>query len=282
MSNAIALGTFDGVHLGHRAVLDMPDGFHKTAVIFGEAPKLIISGINDSLMTPEKKVRILHGIGIDDVYMLDFEKVRNETPQEFLAFLKNKFSPSLISCGFNYRFGHKGAGDVNTLQRFCDENGIELRCCEPVVSGGVPVSSSLIRDMLKKGDVALANRLMSCGFSYTSEVIHGDRRGRTIGFPTVNQRYPDGLVKLKFGVYSVIVRFEGAEHFGITNIGIRPTYPSDFVISETYIDSFCGDLYGKEIEICPLRFLRGETEFSSIEELKNQISKDILIAKKGL
>lgn len=282
MSNAIALGTFDGVHLGHRAVLDMPDGFHKTAVIFGEAPKLIISGINDSLMTPEKKVRILHGIGIDDVYMLDFEKVRNETPQEFLAFLKNKFSPALISCGFNYRFGHNGAGDVNTLQRFCDENGIELRCCEPVLSGGVPVSSSLIRDMLKNGDVASANQLMSCGFSYTSEVIHGDRRGRTIGFPTVNQRYPDGLVKLKFGVYSVIVRFEGAEHFGITNIGIRPTYPSDFVISETYIDSFRGDLYGKEIEICPLRFLRGETKFSSIEELKNQISKDILIAKKGL
>ena len=168
------------------------------------------------------------------------------------------------------------------LKAKCDENGIELRCCEPVLSGGVPVSSSLIRDMLKNGDVASANQLMSCGFSYTSEVIHGDRRGRTIGFPTVNQRYPDGLVKLKFGVYSVIVRFEGAEHFGITNIGIRPTYPSDFVISETYIDSFRGDLYGKEIEICPLRFLRGETKFSSIEELKNQISKDILIAKKGL
>lgn len=282
MSNAIALGTFDGVHSGHRAVLNMPDGFHKTAVIFGEAPKLVLSGTGDSIMTPEKKIKILHGIGIDDVYMLDFEKVRNETPEEFLAFLKTKFSPSLISCGFNYRFGHNGVGNVDTLRNFCGENGIELRCCEPVLNNGVPVSSSLIRDMLKNGDVESANKLMLCGFSYTSEVIHGDRRGRTIGFPTINQRYPEQLVKLKFGVYSVLVRFDGEEYFGITNIGIRPTYPSDFVISETYIDSFCGDIYGKETEICPLRFLRGETKFNSIEELKSQISKDIIIARKGL
>ena len=105
---------------------------------------------------------------------------------------------------------------------------------------------------------------------------------RTIGFPTVNQRYPEGLVKLKFGVYGVKVNCDGAEYFGTANIGVRPTYPSDFVISETYIDSFEGDLYGKEAEIYPLRFLRGEIKFNSAEELKNQILIDILNTKKYL
>ena len=112
--------------------------------------------------------------------------------------------------------------------------------------------------MLRKGDVGSANKLLSEPFSFEAKVIEGDKRGRTIGFPTVNQKYPEELVKLRFGVYKTKIEFEGQEYIGITDIGIRPTYKSDFIISETYIKDFDGDLYGKILRITPFEFLRDE------------------------
>jgi riboflavin kinase/FMN adenylyltransferase len=107
-----------------------------------------------------------------------------------------------------------------------------------------------------------------------SEVIQGDKRGRTIGFPTVNQKYPEELVRLRFGVYKTKIEYNGKEYFGITDIGIRPTYKLDFIISETYIKDFSGNLYGEELRITPLEFLRDEVKFTSLEELKKQIAID--------
>ena len=112
-------------------------------------------------------------------------------------------------------------------------------------------------------------------FSFSAEVIKGDSRGRTIGFPTINQKYPQELVKIKFGVYKTKVLVDGKEFDGVTNIGLRPTFESDYVISETYIKNFSGDLYGKTVRIIPCKFLREEKKFSSLLELKNQIEKDI-------
>ena len=120
-----------------------------------------------------------------------------------------------------------------------------------------------------------ANKLLSQPFSFESEVIKGHQRGRTIGFPTVNQKYPEELVKLKFGVYKTRVLFDGMEYVGITDIGVKPTFPNDFVISETYIKDFSGDLYGKKIRIEPIEFIRDEKKFSGLEELKEQINEDL-------
>ena len=275
MKRAIALGTFDGVHKGHRAVLSLPEEMQKTAVVFSLPPKAVLSGKPRSIMTAEDKCAALKKIGIDEIFTLDFEKVKDMSAEDFLCFLKDEFSPNLISCGFNYHFGKNAVGDVEMLRDFCDKKGIEFNCHGAVSENGEPVSSTRIREYLKNGEIEKANKLLTFPFSFTAEVISGDRRGRTIGFPTVNQKYPSELIPLKFGVYKSKMLIDGKEYEGITNIGIRPTIKTDYIISETYIIGFSGDLYGKDITTAPTRFVRGEVKFSSIEELKRQIEADI-------
>ena len=275
MKNAIALGTFDGVHKGHRAVLDLPHDYKKIAVTFSVPPKAVINGDISLISTSEDKCRILKNIGMDDVLLLEFEDVRNMAPEDFLLFLKEKYNPKLISCGFNYRFGKNGAGDCDTIKAFCLENGIIFKKTEPVKCEDNIISSTYIRELLKNGLVEQANELLSEPFSFEAEVVEGDRRGRTIGFPTANQKYPENLVKLRFGVYETKIEVNNEAYFGITDIGIRPTYELDYIISETYIKDFSGDLYGKRVRITPLKYLREEKKFSSIKELEEQIKKDI-------
>lgn len=272
---AVALGTFDGVHKGHRAVLDLSRGYeNRVAVTFESPPKSDITGKVGLITTVKDKCDILKTLGFSEVCLLDFGKVRDMHADEFLDYLKNKYSPSLISCGFNYRFGRGGEGNKDTISAFCKKNGMEFSCAECVYEDGKAVSSTAIRDMLSKGLIECADRLLCKPFSFEAEVITGDRRGRTIGFPTVNQRYPDELVRIKFGVYKTSVLIDGRRYTGITNIGIRPTYRSDFIISETNILGFSGNLYGKKLRIIPVRFIRPEKRFSSAEELKSQIAED--------
>ena len=275
MKTALALGTFDGVHTGHTAVLNLPHEYKKTAVVFSLPPKALLSGRSLALMTAEDKIKALKAAGMDEVYTLDFGKVRYMEACDFLVFLKQRFSPTLISCGFNYRFGKNAAGDTELLKAFCGENGITLKISEPVKAGGVTVSSTEIRALLENGETERANSLLSSPFSYTARVIKGDMRGRTLGFPTANQKYPDVLVPVKFGVYRSSVLINGNEYAGITDIGVRPTFKTDYIISETFIKDFSGDIYGKEITVRLLRFIRGEKKFSSVQELKKQIAADI-------
>lgn len=273
--NALALGTFDGVHVGHKKVLELPDDCKKIAVCFSKPPKAVLNGIDELLCDKSKKTQIMKKIGIDEVYTLDFEEMKDKTAEEFLEFLNDKFNPKVISCGFNYRFGKDAKGDTQLLRKFADENGMRLICANPVRRDGQLVSSTIIRELLKEGKTDKANSLMCEKFSFTSQVIEGDKRGRTIGFPTINQRYPENLVVLKFGVYKSKVYFGGREYDGITNIGKRPTYPSDYIISETFIKDFQGDLYGENVTVFPTRFLREEVKFGSLEELKKQIETDL-------
>ncbi len=275
MKNAIALGTFDGIHIGHRAVLDLPNDYRKIAVTFSVPPKAVLTNDKALITNSSDKKRILESIGIDEIFMLEFEDVRDMSPDMFLNLLKEKYNPDLITCGFNYRFGKDGKGDINTIKNFCAENGCELRVTEPVLKSGEVISSTFIRELLKKGKVEEAAKLLTEPFSFETKVIEGDHRGRTIGFPTVNQKYPEELVKLRFGVYKTEIQFCGHEYYGITDIGVRPTYKTDYIISETYIKDFNGNLYGETVRITPLKFLRDEKEFKSLEELKKQILIDI-------
>lgn len=275
MKTALALGTFDGVHKGHTAVLSLPPEYKKTAVVFLLPPKALLSGKSLSLMTAEDKIKALKAAGMDDVYTLDFNAVRNTEPSDFLLFLKQKFSPSLISCGFNYRFGKNAAGDTELLSEFCRKNGIALKISEPVKVDGITVSSTEIRTLLANGETEKANLLLNSPFSYTAKVIKGDMRGRTFGFPTANQKYPMELIPVKFGVYKTSVLINGKEYSGITDIGMRPTFKTDYIISETFIKDFSGDIYGKEITVRLIRFIRAEKKFSSADELKKQITADI-------
>ena len=274
MKNAVALGTFDGVHKGHLSVLQIPDNYNKIALIFRIPPKCVKSGVTELLLTPEKKTRKLEDMGFR-VEVLDFNEMEKLTPNEFLELVNRKFSPALISCGFNYRYGYGGEGDTVSLGEFCGEKGIILKVANPVTEEGKPISSSLIRKLLKSGEVNHANRLLGYDFSFVSEVIKGDGRGKTLGFPTINQRYPEDLAIPKFGVYESEILIGTKTYKGITNIGVRPTFPSNYIISETFIKGFTGDLYGKSLRVSLKDFLRSEKKFSSVEELKIQVLKDI-------
>lgn len=275
MKTALCLGSFDGLHKGHRAVLSVPDDYYKVALTFKVPPKSVLNKENSLIMTPIDKCQSLKDFGIDKVEVLDFLKVKDMPYDEFLKFVKEKFKPSLISCGFNYRFGKGGLGNTDSLREFCKANNIVFNYVDAVNENDVTVSSTLIRNYLLGGEIEKANSLLLKPFSFTSLVIEGDKRGRTIGFPTVNQKYPNELVKLKFGVYKTKVLIDGKTYYGVTNIGKRPTFETDYVISETYIKNFSGDLYQKLITIIPQKFLREERKFSSLYELKEQIKSDL-------
>ena len=275
MKNALCLGTFDGVHIGHRAVFALAESMYKIAVTFKKPPKAIISGKDELIYTFEEKCRILKEIGINEIVSLDFEKVRNISPEEFLEEIYEKYNPSVIACGFNYKFGKNGAGNTDLLFEFCKKKGIEFKCAQPATHGGLTVSSTIIRNNLKNGEIEKANKLLYEPFSFTAPVNHGEKRGRTIGFPTINQVYPKELTMIKNGVYKVKVIVDDKEYSGISDIGKRPTYPLDYTISETYIKDFSGDLYDKEVKIIPLQFLREEKKFNNLSELKKQIAEDL-------
>ncbi len=279
MKTALALGTFDGIHIAHRFVLDLPEGHKKTAVTFLKPPKMYLKGKTELLMTFEDKKKALEFMGFSEVVALDFEKIKDLEPLAFLEFLSENYNPVIISCGFNYRFGKNGAGDTALLQDFCNKKGIHLKICDAVTKDGEMVSSTLIRKLLKQGEIKKANALLENQFSFESEVLQGDKRGRTIGFPTINQKYPEDLVKIKFGVYKTKVSVDGKTYDAITNIGLRPTFEIDYVISETFIKDFSGDLYGKIVKIALEEFIRPEVKFGSLDELKQQIEKDISYIK---
>ena len=274
METAIVLGTFDGLHEGHRAVIEAALGYNTVAVTFDIPPKAFFGGCAELLMLPEDKARGLKALGVAEILTLDFKAVSELSEYEFFDFLKKKYSPSLIACGFNYRFGKGAKGDVRTLAALCGENGVAFRCVDSV-GGEQPISSSALRTMVSNGEVERANSQIFGGFGFTAPVLHGDSRGRILGFPTANQAFPDKLVKPKFGVYASKTVIDGIEYESITNLGVRPTYMTDFIGTETFIGGLEGEIYGKQATLKLLRFVRPEEKFSSSEALKNAVKADI-------
>ena len=275
MKTAIVLGTFDGLHEGHRAVIKEADGFSSVAVTFDIPPKNVISGNTELLILPSDRKARLKELGINDILMESFDDVKNIDAQDFLERLKNNYNPARIICGFNYRFGSGAKGDAQMLMQFCNKNNIEFVCVDAIEKDGKVVSSTSIRNLIRDGEMQKASSLIYGGFSFCALVEHGDARGRTLGFPTANQKYPNDLVKPKYGVYVSCVTIDDKKYKSITNVGIRPTYQTDEVGCETFIKDFCGDIYGKEIRLELLKFVRPEQKFSSQQELKSAILKDI-------
>lgn len=275
MKTAIILGTFDGLHAGHRAVIEKVKDFFSVAVTFDIPPKGIISGEPQLLILPDDRENRIKKLGINQVEMQSFEAVRKISAVDYLEFLKDKYNPSRIVCGFNYRFGYKAEGDVALLNKFCKKNGIDFICVPPVEKDCVVVSATNIRNLIREGKISEASSQIYGGFCFTAPVLHGDMRGRTIGFPTANQNYPENLVKLKFGVYITQVTIDAVQYSAITNVGIRPTYQTQTIGCETYIKDFCGEIYGKDMKVEFLQFVREEKKFLSLEELKNAILSDV-------
>ncbi len=274
---AIALGTFDGVHIGHQAVIKaaVDSGFKSLAVAFKFPPKAYFDDSIGCITTFSDKDGSLRDLGLKEIYYLDFNEVRDMSPTDFLYFLKNEYNCAFISCGFNYRFGKNGAGDIELLREFCEKNGIILKVSEPIAIGNTTVSSTYIRSLLSDGRVAAANELLARLFGFSATVIHGDGRGHIMGFPTANQLYPKELAPVKHGVYKTIITVNGKTYNGITNIGHRPTYETGDVRAETFILDFYDDIYGMVADVRLVKFIRPEQKFDSLEELKTAIKNDL-------
>ncbi len=279
MKTALALGTFDGVHQGHRAVLFETSGYNSVAVTFKIPPKVALGPKNALLMTPDDKFSALKECGIKTVDVLDFDKVKEIEPEKFLEDLKTKYGFSKIVCGFNYRFGKNAKGDVSFIEAFCEENSIEFCCVDAVNFNGEIISSSNIRKLIEKGDVKSANQFIFGGFGFTADVISGDRRGRKMGFPTINQEYPLSLCRARYGVYKSRVVIDDKSYDAITNVGLRPTFKTSGISCETHIFDFSRDIYGKKVTLKLVDYLRDEIKFDSIQQLKKQIECDVLSAK---
>lgn len=282
---SLALGYFDGVHLGHKAVILSAVNFahkngNKSAVItFKDHPCCFFYGVCPKyILTREDRLSHLEVLGVDYVYILDFNaKLCMLSAQDYLKnVLIDNFSPKSISTGFNHYFGAKKSGGVDLLTQMQSVYGYKYFEVPPQKIGKDTISSTVIRDALSKGQIANANEMLGYNFTISGEVIKGQQLGRKIGFRTANLMYPPELIDLPFGVYSVIVHYQNAVYRGITNFGIRPTVSNTNQCSlETHILDFDRDIYGENIAVEFLKMIRLEKKFASIEELKKQIKDDI-------
>ena len=275
---AVALGTFDGLHKGHMSVLNAALSFENltpVAVTFQEPPKRKTKDeFVPMLLSSEEKISRLKKIGFKESFVLDYDEVHDLSPIDFLDMLFEKYEVRAVVCGFNYRFGKGGQGDALFLSDYCRQHNAESVIVPDFTVSGQTVSSSRIRELIKSGDVSFANMLLGYPYSVTNEVIHGEERGRKMGFPTVNIPLDENLVLPKFGVYASSVVIDGKNYAAVTNIGIRPTFLLKKPISETYIIDFDGNVYGKTVTVKLLKYIREEKCFDGLDSLKQAIEED--------
>ena len=284
---AVALGYFDGIHIGHKSVLNKAlqkakeKNLVPVVVLFDIHPKKLISGnVPPVLTTEEKKRKLLADMGFE-IFDFDFRQGMNYEPQEFIdKILVGTLSAKVVSCGFDYHYGKGGKGNAETMREDLSERGIEFYSLEPVYLGDEIVSSTAIRKFIAEGEIEKANAMLGEYFSYDFAVNKGDGLGRTWGIPTINQSFPEDFIVPKYGVYVSEVTFDGESYLGVTNVGTRPTVADAGFRSETCILDFSGDLYGKNVQVKLIKYLREEKKFPNVDALRDAIGKDIENARK--
>lgn len=278
---AVALGAFDGLHIGHRAVIRpaVESGLRSVVFTFKDNPAALLGGRVRYLSAVEERLRILESWGVDTVIMPDFSEVAGLSAEAFAALLFADISAKMLFCGEDFTFGRGAAGNTETLQRACKARGAELRVIPAVTLRGEKVSATRIRNALERGDAEEAAALLGRPFGFELEVVHGNRLGRTIGIPTINQPLPEDFILPRFGVYASTVQIGEKALFGVTNIGVKPTVGSDRVLAETWIPDFSGDLYGRILRLELLGFIRDERKFASLEELREVIADNAVTAR---
>ena len=278
---AVALGCFDGVHLGHRqviggAVQGADCGLVPTVFTFDASPMKELCGKGEPMIqTNSDKIETLEQMGIQQVYLIPFSSVQHLTAEEFVdRILLKLLHAQRVCCGFNFHFGAGGKGDGAELTRLCTERKIQTLVTPAVTFQGENISSTRIRRLIESGEMEQVSAMLGRNFSFNFIVVHGRKLGRELGTPTINQVFPTGFILPRFGVYASLVRFDGKCLVGVTNIGVKPTVGSDRVLSETWMPDYTGDLYGRPVKVELLSFLRPEKKFAGIEQLKNAILRD--------
>lgn len=277
---AVALGAFDGLHRGHMAVLNaaaQPPFEKRWGVFTFAAPPFQ----KPELLLQADKKAILQEMGAAFVLAPQFEEIAQMPAVQFAEeILFSGLHANRICCGEDFRFGKGAEGDTALLKELCAQHGAELIIVPPVADEEGKISSTRIRAAIEQGNIELANSLLGREYQYTLTVIHGNHIGTGLGTPTLNQAMPQGMLLPPFGVYASLAFADGGWHFGVTNIGVKPTVGSDRVLSETWLPKFSGDLYGKQVKVLLLSFLRAERKFASLDELRQEIQKNAVQAEK--
>ena len=279
----IALGCFDGVHLGHAALLSCvreQAASHcatASAITFDVHPSALLAGTSVPILTDSaERERRMRALGVEEVLVLHFDAVRKMPWREFAAqVLLQEYGAVALVCGEDYRFGAGGEGTAEKLRQLCAENGVECTVIPKVRVGGEIVSSTRIRELIADGEMEKAAAMLGQPHTLCGAVQLGNRLGRTLGAPTANVPFANGQIVPAFGVYASEVTAEGKTYKAVVNVGVHPTVGAlSQPVAEAWLQGFNGDLYGKPIRIAFLRRLRGEQKFASVEELKKQMQKD--------
>lgn len=283
---AVALGAFDGIHMGHRKLIENVVDYAKEnncqscVYTFDTLP----SGakyINDW----EKRIEVFQGLGVDYLYIQKFDAdFKSTSAKDFLdMYIKRA---SYVTVGFNFRFGKGREGNALLLKEYCMENNINFQVVEPVYLGDEIVSSTKIRGYIEENNFEKAKKMLCGDFCVSGIVVHGNAIGRTIDFPTANICIDENRIMPSEGVYATVTEYEGKMYPSVTNYGGKPTFKDNKILLETNLFDFEGDLYGKKISVHFLEKIRNIVAFGSKEELKEQLiadkNKSLGIFKKSL
>lgn len=276
-----ALGFFDGVHLGHQALLRecvsmaRQYGYEPAAITFDRHPQSLFAPTPPALINSNAdREALLRRYGIEHIYTVTVnEASMNMDRWEFLEDLLADGAHGFV-CGYDFRFGRKGMGDAQSVVNFCTNREMLVDVIPEQTLDGVRISSTHIRTLVESGNMEEAARFLGHAHILSGTVVPGRHLGRTIGVPTANILIPEGVVVPKLGVYACTCAIDGKKYVAVTNIGSRPTVGGHQTRAESWILDFEGDLYGKEITLEFHKFLRAEQKFDSLEELKAQILRD--------
>lgn len=285
MKRVLALGFFDGVHLGHAALIRKTAerarelGAVPAVLTFDVHPDTLVQKTPVALITsPADRAELVRRLGVEEILSLRFDETLMQMPWDaFVEWVQAEFSAVHLVCGHDFTFGWKGQGKPDLLKAKAGELGMGCDVISKVDVDGEAVSSTRIRSLLLEGKVREANRLLGHPHALTDTVRTGFRLGRKLGAPTVNMRFEDGVLVPAHGVYAGRLRIEGegVDRWAVTNVGVRPTVSDSQVVSvESFILDYSGNLYGKRIRLEFLDFLRAEQRFADTEELKAQIERD--------
>lgn len=278
---SVAIGYFDGMHLGHQQVITCGvvngkvHGLKSVVITFDKSPKMVLGhSKEEGAITPtSEKVRLLASMGVDYVLILPFdEALLAMSPEEFIEKYLIRLNAQYVSVGFDFRFGHLGAGDVNLLKQ---QQEFTLAVTSKAAVKGVKVSTTDIKEKLKAGDLEGAAFLLGRPFTVSGRVISGKKLGRTIGFPTANLQLDSGYLMPLRGVYHTVAVIEGRRYLSMTNVGTNPTVEKGEVLHiETHIFDFDYDVYEKEMRLEFVSKIRNEMKFPNLDALVKQLEQD--------
>ena len=279
---AVALGNFDGLHIAHMKIIRdciniaQKRGIKSGVLLFEENTKSVAGKREIGLITTnEQKLKLLSREQLDFVYIRRFTKdFMQKSPEEFVQLLVKNLKPKIVCVGYDYRFGHKASGDVNTLRELGEIYGFEVVVTDKITVDGETVSSTHIRELVREGRVDEAVEFLGRRYTISGEVVEGLKNGRKMGLPTANVDYDKHMVLPKEGVYAGITEIGGRRFKCVINVGKNLTFDAKKLTVESHILDFDEDIYGKNINVLFAKRLRGVFKFGSVEELKAQINSD--------